>query len=77
MASQSRESYSFVGCVVECRGSGHDAAPRALFHESEQRCGFHCASHRLPAVVRHFLERRTIAVALRRVRLCVPKPDPY
>jgi hypothetical protein len=27
MASQSRESYSFVGYVVECRGSGHDAAP--------------------------------------------------
>jgi hypothetical protein len=27
-----------------------------------------CASHRLPIVVRHFLECRAIAIALRRVR---------
>jgi hypothetical protein len=29
MASQSNQSYSFDGYVVECRGSGHEAAPRA------------------------------------------------
>jgi hypothetical protein len=45
MASQSNQSYSFDGYVVECRGSGHEAAPRALFRKSEQWCVCHCAPH--------------------------------
>ena len=31
-----------------------------------RRCVFHYASHRLPAVVRHFLGRRAIGIALGR-----------
>jgi hypothetical protein len=40
----------------------------ALFHKSEQWCVFHCTSHRLPTVVRHFLERRAVAIGLRHLR---------
>ena len=44
--------------------------PRAaLFDKSETAVRISlCASHRLPTVVRHFLERRAVAIALRRLR---------
>jgi hypothetical protein len=50
---------------LRLRGSDRSAA---LLHKSEQRCLFYRASHRLPTVVRHFLERRAVAIALRRLR---------
>jgi len=45
-----------------------DDRAAALFHKSQQRCAFHCASHRLPTVVWNFLERRAIGIGLRPVR---------
>jgi len=42
-----------------------DDRAAALFHKSQQRCAFHCASHRLPTVVWNFLERRAIGIGLR------------
>jgi hypothetical protein len=47
---------------------GHDAAPRALFRKSEQRCVCHCAPHIVFQLVRHFLECRAVAIALRHLR---------
>ena len=68
MASQSRESYSFVGYVVECRGSGHDAAP--LRCSARANSGAYVivrltsSSNCRPA----FARRRAVAIALRHLR---------
>jgi hypothetical protein len=50
-----------------CRGLGQDAAPRRCSSETAVRMSL-CASHRLPTIVQHLLERRTVAIALRHLR---------
>ena len=62
---------AFLVCDLTMKSFDDRAA--ALFRKSEQPCVFHWASHRLPTIVRHFLERRAIAIALRHVRRLRPR----